>query len=294
MRRDIAQIVIFAAACLLAVKPHIRAQSAPCPPRSTSAANDKQPSGPEISIAEVTFSGFLQMPISDQDQIAASIKQQTFGTSLDGVTDEAVERVKAGWQDRGYFRVQVSGTERTLTSSPAIQRIAFSFDVEEGLQYSLGEITFKNNKVISDAAALRSLFPISDGDIFSREKIATGLEALRWAYGDKGYINFTSVPDTKFDDEKRLVTLAMDLDEGKQFRIGDFNVVGLDELTRQELLKDFPLKRGQVYDYGLFKSFILRHPSISAPNDPNHIYRRLDERAGTVAITLDARPCPVD
>ena len=90
-----------------------------------------------------------------------------------------------------------------LTSSPASQRMALSFQVEEGLQYTLGEITFKNNKVISDVAALRGLFPINDGDIFSREKIAKGLENLRKAYGDRGYINFTSVPDTKFDDEKK-------------------------------------------------------------------------------------------
>ena len=105
------------------------------------------------------------MPTSDQDQIAASIKHRTYGNSLDGVTDEAVERVKAGWQDHGYFRVQVSGQERMLTSSPASQRMALSFQVEGGLQYTLGEITFKNNKVISEIAAVRGLFPINDGDI---------------------------------------------------------------------------------------------------------------------------------
>jgi outer membrane protein assembly factor BamA len=288
MRRGVAQVVIFAAACLLAGKPHVRAQSAPCPPRSASAADDP---GPEISIAEVTFSGFLQMPISDQDQIAASIKQRTYGSSLDGVTDEAVERVRAGWQDHGYFKVQVDSEERTLTSNPASRRIALSFHVNEGLQYSLGEITFKNNKAISDVVALRGLFPINDGDIISREKIAEGLENLRRAYGDRGYINFTSVPNTQFDDERKSISLDIDVDEGKQFHMGNLNIVGLDEPARQEILKDFPIKRGQVYDGRLFESFMLQHPSISAPDDPNRIFRQLNERAATVAVTLDARPC---
>jgi hypothetical protein len=72
--------------------------------------------------------------------------------------------------------------------------------------------------------------------------------------------------------------------------MGDFNILDLDEPTRQELLKDFPMKRGQVYDDRLFESFLLRHSSI-LPDDPSR-QRRLDERAGTVAITLDASQCP--
>ena len=298
MRRRLTQIVIFATTCLLVGKPHVQAQNAvpeiqaerSC--AASSASDDDQPSGPTISIAEVTFSGSLEMPITDQDQIAASIKQRTSGNSLDKVTNEAVERVKAEWQNRGYFRVQVGGGDaKTLTSSPVNQRIALSVHVDEGLQYSLGGITFKHNKAISDLDALRHLFPIKDGNIVSREKIAKGLENLRRAYGELGYINFTSIPNTKLEDEKQLIYLDMDLDEGKLFHMGDFNILGLDEPTRQELLKDFPMKRGQVYDGRLFESFLLRHSSIS-PDDPSRIYRRLDERAGTVAITLDASHCP--
>lgn len=87
------------------------------------------------------------------------------------------------------------------------------------------KITFKNNKVISDVAALRSLFPINDGDIFSREKIASGLNSLRKAYGDLGYVNFTAVPNTKVEDEKRLISLDIDMDEGKRFFVTSINVL---------------------------------------------------------------------
>lgn len=287
---------ILATACLSVGTPHLQAQDAApdqaelsCP--VSSASDYGESSVPTISIAEVTFSGSLEMPITDQTQIADSIKQQEYGNSLDGLIDDAVDRVKAGWLDHGYFKAQVTGEKRTLTSSSANQPLALSFHVNEGLQYRLGEITFRNNKAVSDIVALRGLFPIKDGDIASRDKIAKGLENLRKAYGNRGYINFTSVPNTELDDETRLLFLDIDLDEGKQFHIGDFNIVGLDEPATQELLKDFPMKRGQVYDRRLFESFMLRHPSISAPDDPSRIYPRLDEPAGTISITVDARPC---
>src|SRR5207302_9720150 len=86
-----------------------------------------------------------------------------------------------------------------------------------------------------------------DADVFSREKTATGLQNLSKAYGQLGFINFTSIPDTKFDDEQKLIFLDIDVDEGKQFYVGNVNVAGLDEDAGQELLKDLPITRGQTF-----------------------------------------------
>ena len=280
-------VVFFTAAFLWTDKWYLRAQSTVCLTRSTPVSDDKETSGPRISIDEVNFSGFLQMPASDRDQIADSIKQQDYGSSLDGLIDDAAERVKAGWQNSGYFKVQVSGKEATLTRSLTDHHIALSFHVNEGVQYRLGEITFKNNKVISDASALRGLLPIKDGDIFSREKIATGLDNLRKAYGGMGYINFIAIPDTKVDDDNRLVTLDVDLDEGKQYQMGVIDILGLDEPARQELLENFPMKRGQIYDERLFHSFLVNHASMFRGRGVNVSH---DDKAGTVSVSFDFRP----
>lgn len=297
MRPRLAQPVLLAIACLLTTQPTY-AQHADldasseaqatrlCPP--TPSGRDQSPA-PEISISEVAFLGTLQLPPSDQDEIAASLKQRRYTGPLDGIADE--ERVRSGWQNHGYFKVQVSGDASILTSSPANQRIALSFRVEEGLQYRLGRIRFRNNKAIADVGALRSLFPIADGDVFSREKIAKGLDNLQKAYGDLGYINFTSVPDTRFDDEKSLINLEIDIDEGKQFHLSSIGFPGLDETARQEILREPVLQSGQVYDQGLYELFLLRYGPLL---DSCSVDRRLDERASTVAIRFDCGKCPVE
>jgi outer membrane protein insertion porin family len=240
------------------------------------------------------------MPISDQEQIADSIKARTSmlvasgarGSAFELATDEGLARARAGWQDRGYFKVRIAGEAKTLTSSPVSERIALSIHVDEGLRYNLSGIVFRNNKAVGNIALLRGLFPIEDGDIFSREKIATGLANLSRAYGEMGYINFTAIPETVFDDQKKVISVEVDLDEGKQFFVRSVNILGLDEPTQREILKDFPI--GQVYNGRLFDLFVAKHYSILrfSPDDPSHIGRRVDERAGTVALTLDARPCP--
>jgi len=263
----------------------------PCP---LAPSQDEHPSGPEISISDMTFSGFIQMPVSDQQEIVASIKRQKYAISLDGVVEEALERVRAGWQNHGYFKAEVNGEAKTLSTSAASIRIALFVHVDENAQYRMGGITFKNNRALSDSAKLRDLFPIKDGEIFSREKIAEGLENLRKVYGEYGYINYTGVPSTTFDDEKKLGYLEIGVDEGKQFYVSSVDVVGMDGAAQRDILKDFPV--GQIYNSRLFDLFLKRHSSVFpfSSNDPWHVKKRLDESAATVEITLDARACPVD
>lgn len=271
---------------------HESSQHAFACPSSTS--QDEPSSGREISINDVTFSGFIQMPVSDQEEIASSIKRETHGSSVDNMVEEALERVRAGWQNHGYFKVQVNGEGKALKKNGTDLEIAFFVHVDENIQYRLGRITFKNNRDIPNSAALRDLFPINDGDIFSREKIAEGLQNLRKEYGQFGYINYVGVPSTTFDDEKKLTYLEIDVDEGKQFYVSSVDALGVDSAIQQDILKDFPA--GQIYNSRLFDLFLKRHSSAFpfSSDDPRHVKKRLDERAATVAITLDVRPCPVD
>jgi outer membrane protein insertion porin family len=125
--------------------------------------------------------------------------------------------VKAAFQSSGYSKAQVYTDARVLTSSPDNERVAVAVHVDEGQQYRLEQIRFRNNQAIGNVEVLRKLFPIRDGDLFDRAAIGKGLENLRFAYGQLGYINLTSVPDTQFSEERQTISLDIDLDEGKQF-----------------------------------------------------------------------------
>jgi outer membrane protein assembly factor BamA len=205
--------------------------SPPSKPCSATSPHDEPSSGPEISIANVTFSGFIQMPVPDQEDIAAAVKRDTRGSDLNSLVEEALERIRAGWQDRGYFKVKISGDARNAPKTENNTQIALFVHVDENAQYRLRGIGFKNNKAIWNSAAMRALFPIKDGDIFSREKIAEGLEKLRKLYGEYGYVNYTGVPVTTFDEENKLANLDIDIDEGKQFYVSDISFEGSTNLV---------------------------------------------------------------
>ena len=98
---------------------------------------------------------------------------------------------------------------RVLTSSPSTEQIAITVQIDEGQQYRLEGIRFRNNKVLTNVNALRDLFPIKDGDVLNRDSIEKGMLDLHRVYGEYGYINLASVPTTQIHQEQSTVTLSV-------------------------------------------------------------------------------------
>ena len=100
--------------------------------------------------------------------------------------DEDTERVRAEFQNRGYFKVVVQDAKTEIhdTGHPGFhipllmkgpgKSVDITIPIDEGEQYRLGEITFKGNKEVKNIKALRSLFPMKDGEIFSPRKSGQG------------------------------------------------------------------------------------------------------------------------
>ena len=270
--------------------------------------------GPKVKVGHIRFQGNRHVNARNLRAAMKNLKpigvphsiflENIFAKTYDATKlNEDVERVRAEYQNRGYFKVlvedpktEIHDTGHTGFHIPLLQKglgksVDITIPIEEGDRYRLGTITFKNNKAIRSQQALRSMFPIKDGDVFSREKIAKGLENLRKAYGEYGYINFTGVPDTKFDDEKKLVNLEIDVDEGKQFYVRRIEFQGNTTTRDKVIRREIALEEGQIYNSRLWEFSMLRLNQLGyfdqlKPDDPNTTERHLDEKAGTVDLTL--------
>ena len=177
-----------------------------------------------IHLVEVRFTGDTRLDGVDLRKCAVDLKSRMYvGPRW---TDSLLERVRVQYlQNKGYLKAVVEASTKQLPDSQHTHQFVVTFEIDAGPQYRLGHITFRNNHVLTNDNA-RNLFPIKDGDIFEREAIVKGLANLRYAYGEFGYINFTPVPATTFDDEKKLGFLEIDVDEGKQFSVSSIDIIG--------------------------------------------------------------------
>jgi outer membrane protein assembly factor BamA len=236
-----------------------------------------------IHLQEVYFTGNTRLEGVNLQKCASELKSKVYAGPE--WTDYVIGVVQTQClMDKGYLKPAVKASTQQLPDKNNTHQFRITFDIDAGSRYRLGHITFKDNHAISDSKALRGLFPIKDDSIYDRQAIATGFENLSLAYGEMGYINFTSIPTPTFDDGAKVAFLEIYVDEGKQFRVSTIDILGADV----EVLNDLGLKPGEVYNARLVNLFLRKHLPGAHVNDPR-FHRTLNERNGTVALTFDFR-----
>jgi outer membrane protein insertion porin family len=235
--------------------------------------------GPTVKVGQIRFSGnqhvsslLLRRAMVNLKPIGipySLIFENLFAKTFDSSKlEEDSERVRQAYRDRGYYAAAVEEPKTQIRDQGGLnwftfrpnkgKRIDILMPIEEGARYHLGTITFTGNKAITNQRALRATFGINDGDWFNATLISKGLDNLKKAYGQLGFINFGAIPKPVFDEQKKTVSLQIDIDEGKQFYVSRIeftgNTITRDRVIRRELMLD----EGQVYNSQAWEYSLLR------------------------------------
>src|SRR5580698_7872168 len=291
----------------------VRSEVHPIPPAAVSLTFVVK-EGPKVKVGKIKFEGNKAIKSRELQSAMKNLKpigiphsiflENLFPRTYDStkLTEDA-ERVRYYYQTKGYFKALVGDPKTQIhdtngvkwyfpfKSSPG-KAVDITLPVEEGQRYRLKSITFTGNKAVKNTQALRNLFKIKDGEIFDTEAIRKGLEALRKAYAALGYINFTPVPNTDADDEKRTISLRIDLDEGKQFYVRRIEFQGNTTTRDKVIRRQLALEEGQVYNGNLWELSLLRlnqlqYFDVLKPEQDSEIKQNVQD--GTVDITIKVK-----
>jgi outer membrane protein assembly factor BamA len=119
-----------------------------------------------------------------------------------------------------------------------------------------------------------------------------GLENLKKAYGQSGYINFGAIPKPSFDDVKKTVSLDIDIDEGKPFYVSRIefqgNTITRDKVIRRELMLDEgSVYNSQLWEYSLLRLNQLQYFEPLKVDQDSEAHQ--DAEAGTVDLLLKVK-----
>jgi len=252
-----------------------------------------EPAPKVVQFKNVHLNSSKPLAVSDE-QVLSELKTEPQIVDNRRWPQEAITIIEDALKSRGYFKAIVrEPVVETVTESKQQKVVNMTVQVDPGLQYRLSAIRFARATQF-DAKRLRAFFPVQQGEIFNTHRIGRGMEVLRRAYGEKGFVNFTAVPYLDFDDQNGTIALTWDLEEGKQFRVANFAVLGLEPALSSKLIEESGLRPGNIFNAKLLDDFFNRNKSV-LPKDANteeDVTRTLDERAGTINLTLDFRRCP--
>ncbi len=173
---------------------------------------------------------------------------------------EDVERLREHYLDHGYVTATVGEPVITYedgSGSQPVQWARISVPVSEGQPYRVGSLTFEGLTVFKEEA-IRRLFKLEPGEVYSDQRLRKGYDKLRDAYGSQGYFQWTPLTRRVPDAERGTVDVTLTMQEDKRYYVGRIRFTG-NHTTRDKVIRrETFLNEGDVFDTEALKLSIRR------------------------------------
>ena len=244
----------------------------------------------KVIIDRIEFDRPVHLSISEVDQIIKEANEMEMDADSSAWVDELAEvQLRNAWQDQGYFKIAIDPHAQSIGGDSEHERfLVFVRILNEGPQFHLGSIRFVDGTAFSDAE-LRQAIPMRGGEIFSVKQVRAGMEALTKLCGARGYIDFTVAPDTEVNDDLQRIDLVLKLYEQKQYRVGSFDIRGLDP-TLEARMRSVAVP-GEAINMETITAFFKENRSVLPPRALDNLEIRRNVITGTADLTFDARSC---
>jgi outer membrane protein insertion porin family len=233
--------------------------------------------GPKVKIGEINFEG--NTVFSDAQLTRAMKYSRPSGVppwfcfihktyDKDRILADLELSIRSLYQDNGYFYVVLKEPETKMTDTERRwpffffgwgrgKKVDITIPIEEGDRYRLGRFVIRGNKLFKQEQ-LEPVLQLKSGEVFNLGKVRKSIENFQKLYGAYGFINFTATPDIEPDNKKKVINLALDFEEEKQYFVHRIEFSGntktRDKVIRRELLVD----EGNIFSSELWDLSVLR------------------------------------
>jgi outer membrane protein insertion porin family len=205
----------------------------------------------KVKVKQITFIGnkelkenFLKDRLFTQEagffsgmSSSGSFKQEAFEADL--------QILKRKYWNLGYLQVKIDRPIVTVT--PDKKSIYITYYIEEGEQYSVGEVDFAGD-IIFDKSELLSAVKIKDNGIFSVEVMQKDILDLQAKFGDLGYAFANVIPRYGFEEKEKKVNLIFEFEKGNKVFFGEINVVNNSKTRDKVVRRELKIREGELYN----------------------------------------------
>jgi len=103
---------------------------------------------------------------------------------------------------------------------------------------------------------MQDLFGMKAGATADGAKIDKGLNAIKTAYLNQGYLDLKLNVETKFDEGAGLASYRIVVEEGKPFQMGEVVIKNASENEEKRIRGKWQLTQGAVFNFGYVKDFV--------------------------------------
>lgn len=168
---------------------------------------------------------------------SGSYKQEAF--------DNDIQVLRFLYWNLGYLQVKID--RPLITVTPDKKSIYVTYYIDEGEQYSVGEVDFAGDLLFSKAE-LYETTKIKDNGIFSVDVMRRDITDLQAKYGDLGYAFANVIPRYNFHEKEKKVDLVFEFDKGQKVYFGEISVTGNSKTRDKVVRRELKIEEGELYN----------------------------------------------
>jgi outer membrane protein insertion porin family len=157
--------------------------------------------------------------------------------------DGDVQKLKELYQDNGYADAQITDVRIDRLDK---KNVIVTIYITEGQQYHVGTLAIEGLHIVSEPN-FRKVIKVTEGKVFSPQKLQKDIKSVEDAYGVAGYadakVNVQTTPAGP-----ALVNLSYKVDEGIQSFVEHINISGNSRTKDKVLRREIILSPGDVFD----------------------------------------------
>ena len=255
------------------------------------ATDEDEARAPRVRLLSVTFVGGGNLSPSLREILMRQVRshRQYDDPQLDWLIEMQEVAIRSSLQDMGYFRAKAAATARRVAGE-RVHDYSVTLYIEPGPQYRLGAVQFASadpdRSLSLPQDELRRLLTLNQSNLFRANRIRAAMESITRFYGSNGFIDCVPMPITAIDETAKTIDVSFKIDEGRQFRVGKVEIVGLSEELKSKL-KSAP-QPGHVFNRRQIQEFLSRNKASLPPGvGERSVEVSRDTRAGIVNLKFD-------
>ncbi|MFW6124353.1 MAG: outer membrane protein assembly factor BamA [Acidobacteriota bacterium] len=225
--------------------------------------------GHKIKIGDVVFEGKPKLKESilmnalkenkEHSLISWATGKDTFKQDqLESDVTNLVEKFKQhGFMEAqvGEPRVEEVKKRSIFLKKQTMKKI--TIPVDAGYLYFVGDVIIEGNEFFN-ARDLRTLIPLEEGDIYSKEDREKGVEEISTLYQDFGYMYIRVIPVERLDPKNKKVNVTYNIIEGPVAYINRMEFKGNTYTNDKVMRREMIVREGSRFSYEMFKNSIHR------------------------------------
>lgn len=211
--------------------------------------------GPPMPVCKVVFPGATA---AMEKQLQSGVKPLVSANySYSQFAQQIEDTLLPVYSQRGYLLASFSDVVAQPdngANKKCPNGVNVSIPVEEGAAYKLGKFDWVGNQTLA-METMQDLFGMKPGSTADGAKITKGLNSIKAAYLNRGYLDLKLTIDKNFEESSRTANFRISVNEGQPYQMGEIVFKNASDAEQKRLRGKWKLAPGAVFNFSYVKDF---------------------------------------